>query len=1033
MFSSRSRGVFSRAVLLVVVTALVVVGSPVGQPFSNGQWPGAAAVWQWLGGLFPDPATASAESGAEPAATPVRAVKPKEPPRRVRELAGSASSQVFAMSDGTFEAEVSAEPQRYRDAKGVWRDIDLSVRESARDGYRFASDRNRSVARFGERTDRLVRFEAGGRRVALGVEGAARAVAPRVEGSRVTYPGVFGDADLQYVVTAEGVKENIVLPRRVDDPTFRFTLRTAGVTAVEQADGSIGFFPNESPDGPPVFVFPRPFMTDSRPDAKAPYGRSFSDKVTQSVEQRGALVTVTVRAEKAWLDAAERRYPVVIDPTIRIAPTPTDGQDAQIWSDSPDRADGVDYRLSVGTDGTGVARSLVRFDTSVVPAGTVLTGAGLRLYFDNELHTNANEVRLETRRVTRAWSEDTVTWNSIHDAVGEAALTSLVKPPNQSNEWHGWMVTNIAQAWVSGSQPNYGLMVKATDETLSRGGAVYQAAEFATFNGETVQRPQLILAWGRPSVDLQPPAVVTATGAELEWPAYTDPDPTDPADDVVELQVHKSVHQSFTPSAATLLAPLPATATRFADTTAPPTPADDPRQFGDAFYYMVAAKTRDGEVIPGPTQLVRLPKAGLIVRTFTGSQADTTIASGAPSTNLDVLTGKPWLMVGNNSATYTNTRSVVRFDGIADALPPGARITDADFTAWGFYSDGTGAVFDAHALSRPFVEKEATWARASAASAWTTPGGDFGQALDQVVGITNDPRMHIWENASVVQGWVDNPASNHGYLLKVRDEAGAAKQRVLLLSDEAAEPYLRPSLTVTYTAPTAELTYHAPDTPTVRMVSDEQRTVPVTITNTTTSTWRAAELVLSQRWSLPDGTDITGENRIDTALPSDVEPGEMVTVQAGAKTSVQGVENNLREQQVVSWDLRNKATGAWLSASGGPPALPQNVSVEDPTSDHLGLEKFYAYSGAATGAGSNLLVNQYAGNVVFSYDAFTNPGRGLNTFLRLTYNSLDTATTTSGYGWSLAAAGVVRLGASLELHPKGQDYPTRVMTLPSRS
>lgn len=483
MFSSRSRGVFSRAVLLVVVTALVVVGSPVGQPFSNGQWPGAAAVWQWLGGLFPDPATASAESGAEPAATPVRAVKPKEPPRRVRELAGSASSQVFAMSDGTFEAEVSAEPQRYRDAKGVWRDIDLSVRESARDGYRFASDRNRSVARFGERTDRLVRFEAGGRRVALGVEGAARAVAPRVEGSRVTYPGVFGDADLQYVVTAEGVKENIVLPRRVDDPTFRFTLRTAGVTAVEQADGSIGFFPNESPDGPPVFVFPRPFMTDSRPDAKAPYGRSFSDKVTQSVEQRGALVTVTVRAEKAWLDAAERRYPVVIDPTIRIAPTPTDGQDAQIWSDSPDRADGVDYRLSVGTDGTGVARSLVRFDTSVVPAGTVLTGAGLRLYFDNELHTNANEVRLETRRVTRAWSEDTVTWNSIHDAVGEAALTSLVKPPNQSNEWHGWMVTNIAQAWVSGSQPNYGLMVKATDETLSRGGAVYQAAEFATFNG----------------------------------------------------------------------------------------------------------------------------------------------------------------------------------------------------------------------------------------------------------------------------------------------------------------------------------------------------------------------------------------------------------------------------------------------------------------------------------------------------------------------------------------------------------------------
>ncbi|MEW2506027.1 hypothetical protein AB0878_36805 [Amycolatopsis sp. NPDC047767] len=53
----------------------------------------------------------------------------------------------------------------------------------------------------------------------------------------------------------------------------------------------------------------------------------------------------------------------------------------------------------------------------------------------------------------------------------------------------------------------------------------------------------------------------------------------------------------------------------------------------------------------------------------------------------------------------------------------------------------------------------------------------------------------------------------------------------------------------------------------------------------------------------------------------------------------------------------------------------------------------------------------------------------MSTFLRLTYNSLDTTTTTTGYGWSVAAAGLARLGVALELHPQGQDYPTRV-TLP---
>ncbi|MBB4908876.1 DNRLRE domain-containing protein [Actinophytocola algeriensis] len=940
----------------------------------------------------------------------------------------SASTRVFAMSDGTFEAEVSPEPQRYRDASGAWRAIDLSVRESVRDGYRFASDRNNSVVRFGERTDQLVRFEHGGRQVALSAAVKGRPVAPRVDGATVTYPGVFDGADVEYVVTPEGVKENIVLAGRVDDPTFEFTVRTAGVVAREQADGSIGFFSTDTPDGPPVFVFPRPFMTDSVPDAKSPTGTRFSDEVTQSVEQQGANATVTVRADKAWLDAADRRYPVRIDPTIRVEPTPTTGQDAQIWSDTPTRADGALYSLSVGTDPWGRARSLLRFDTSTVPAGTALTGAKLRLYYDNELHTGANNVTIEARRVTQSWAEDTVTWNSINAAMGEAGLSTVVKQANKANVWHEWDIRNIAQSWVATPTTNYGVMVKATDETLGRGGAVYQAAEYA-YNGETVNRPKLVLTYGRPSVDLQPPATVTATGANLSWPAYVDPTPTDPNDDVVELQVHRTVFQTFTPSRSTLIAPLPATATAFNDTTAAPTPANDPDPFGNAYYYMVAAKTRDGQLIPGPTQLVRLPKAGLITHTFTGSAADTTIASNATTTNLDVLTGQPWLMVGNNSTTYGNTRALVRFDNLNAALPAGARIVDADMTVWGFYSDGSGATFDAHALSKPFVETQATWARASTATAWTTAGGDFGARLDQVVGIPDQPFMHIWENTPVVQGWVDNPATNHGYLLKVRDEAGAAKQRVLMLSGEAPEVRLRPSLTVTYTAPTAELTYHAPDTPTVRMVSDEQRTVPVTVTNTTTTTWRAADYALSQKWALPDGTDITGTNRIDTALPGDVAPGQTVTVAANVKTTLQGVENNMREQQVLSWDLRNKNTGAWLSATGGPPALPQNVSVEDPTSDELGLEKFYSYSGTATGAGSNLLVNQYAGNVVFSYDAFTNPGRGLNTFLRLTYNSLDTATTTSGYGWSLAASGLVRLGASLELHPKGQDYPSRV-TLP---
>lgn len=68
--------------------------------------------------------------------------------------------------------------------------------------------------------------------------------------------------------------------------------------------------------------------------------------------------------------------------------------------------------------------------------------------------------------------------------------------------------------------------------------------------------------------------------------------------------------------------------------------------------------------------------------------------------------------------------------------------------------------------------------------------------------------------------------------------------------------------------------------------------------------------------------------------------------------------------------------------------------------------------------------NLSSGNSVWSYNAFTNPGRGLTTFARFSYNSLDTSDTVSGAGWSAQLAGPVRLGAPLDFHPNPN--PTEV-------
>ncbi|MFJ6673273.1 DNRLRE domain-containing protein [Actinosynnema sp. NPDC091369] len=128
----------------------------------------------------------------------------------------------------------------------------------------------------------------------------------------------------------------------------------------------------------------------------------------------------------------------------KLQPTPTTGQDVQIWSDTPDRNDGTSYQLSVGTDSWGKARSLLKFDTSVVPAGTNLTSATLRLYYDSELWTGANSNVHEVRRVT-GWSEDTATWNRVNAAFAEAGSTTATKQAGVGNVWHEWDVRDIAR------------------------------------------------------------------------------------------------------------------------------------------------------------------------------------------------------------------------------------------------------------------------------------------------------------------------------------------------------------------------------------------------------------------------------------------------------------------------------------------------------------------------------------------------------------------------------------------------------------
>ncbi|MCX4536876.1 DNRLRE domain-containing protein [Streptomyces sp. NBC_01669] len=618
------------------------------------------------------------------------------------------------------------------------------------------------------------------------------------------------------------------------------------------------------------------------------------------------------------------------------------------------------------------------------------------------------------------------TTRTLADSIRLVNPASIVKNTGEYNQWHDFAVTDTVQKWVSGTATNYGFILKGTDEsgTALTGGPRYEAGDGSVYGGETSSIPRLTVTYGKVGTSLKSPTVVHSTGPELSWSKYTNTT-GDTGLDIAEYQLHRSTQQVFTPSAATLIAPIASGATTYTDTTAVPTPDSSSAEIGKSYYYQLAVKTKDGQLLGSPTRVVGIPKAGRTMKIIQGSQGgvtDTTLSSQQPTTNQDAIqsfgVGQKWLSVGNNSTTYGKTRAVLKFP--TTGIPTTATVLENKMYMWGAETTtGTdGAIYELHGLTKDFDETTATWNNLNATTAWTTAGGDMSATVSDTVASVSEVGRHWWDATGLMQSWVKTPTGNHGVAVKLKDETTTGPQeRTLFLNGEAAEPQLRPYMQVIYVDAATEDTYYAPQTP-ARMTPNSTYTVDFTVTNTTAAAWAAGERELSYTWKLPDGTDVTtGGNQLKTAIPA-LLPGKSATIKAKVQTPINSDNGSKRTDHVLGWDVRKISDGSWLSAgTGGIPTLKQNVAVEDPTSNDLGLERFYSYTGKNTGAGSAFMSNLSSGNAVWSYNAFTNPGRGLNTFAGFSYNSLDTSDTVLGAGWSGQAAGPIRMGAPLDFRP----------------
>jgi hypothetical protein len=128
----------------------------------------------------------------------------------------------------------------------------------------------------------------------------------------------------------------------------------------------------------------------------------------------------------------------------------------------------------------------------------------------------------------------------------------------------------------------------------------------------------------------------------------------------------------------------------------------------------------------------------------------------------------------------TRNRALLRFDP-ASAIPAHSQINSAQLLLTVVMApfDGTDSTFELHRLLEPWTESEATWQiRLAPDVAWAAPGAtaglDYAEAMSAtqfIAGVGGYTFESTSDLVADVQGWLDDPNTNSGWILISQSES----------------------------------------------------------------------------------------------------------------------------------------------------------------------------------------------------------------------------------------------------------------------
>ena len=417
----------------------------------------------------------------------------------------TSNTKTFLMSDRTETVAVYNTPVHYK-KDGKWEDINNSFTSVEGDVENTANIFKTKFAKKSNKTH-LAELSKDGYKIKWSLPGcnkvSAEYTAPtdgagsgnisalkNIAGN-VIYKSILTDTDIEYNVSAAGLKENIILTSPDAPQEFSFNYEYKDLKCVKK-DGSIVFCNSKDET---VFEFDKLYMYDA--------ARVASEEIDAEITETKKGAVITVKPDKEWLNSADREWPVVIDPGVVGSQKATEIWDIDMRNTQSAAFNYKAADMLVGSNGGDkIYRSLVRFpnlpdignNSTIVSAKVNVTAYQGQLSESNPvLRTRpTDKINVCVHRVTADWPEQGAVWNPYANNYHPEVEDFFVY--NNTDNGFSADITDMVSGWYNSSFPNYGLILKEESEGAANHVMQFTSSDWGAENSNaSTWRPVLTI------------------------------------------------------------------------------------------------------------------------------------------------------------------------------------------------------------------------------------------------------------------------------------------------------------------------------------------------------------------------------------------------------------------------------------------------------------------------------------------------------------------------------------------------------------